>query len=126
MPQIKPLSISNGSATVVYSPAASNLDTTQWVNRGQSLSSVSKITNKHQPIKQGAAQWQTLSLDKKKEVQLPSGELIISNIGLYELKIANDPSTSTKDERRQALNELINLLQDPDIITSIVENESFY
>lgn len=125
MPQIKTLTVNNGSADIVYQPAGSDANSTVFVNRGDTLRGVSRITASISTPAAGAAvQRATLKLDKKKEATADS-TVTVNDVSLYTLGVALSANT-TRAERLGALNELISLLWDPDVQTYIVDHESFY
>lgn len=125
MPQIKPLAVSNGTSTVTYTPGGSSATSTLFVNRGQTLGSISKVTSDHPTASPGANQRQRLVLNKRKEVTV-DGIVQQQEIGVYDLGIVNSPNGSTRDERVAALTEFRNLLSDADVVASIVDNEAWY
>lgn len=123
MPQIKTLTVNNGSVGVVYTPAGSDANATLFVNRGQSLKGVSKISTSVAAANQTTAR-SVLKLDKKVE-QTVEGVVSTRDVALYDLRTAQS-TLSTRDERVAALSELRALLGDPDIIDFIVDHEAFY
>lgn len=125
MPQIKPLAVSNGTSTVTYTPGGSSATSTLFVNRGQTLGSISKVTSDHPTASPGANQRQRLVLNKRKEVTV-DGIVQQQEIGVYDLGIVNSPNGSTRAERVAALTEFRNLLSDADVVASIVDNEAWY
>jgi hypothetical protein len=125
MPQIKTLTVNNGSAAVSYSPAGSDANSTIFVNRGSTLRGVSRITASNNPVASGAlVERNTLKFDKKKEV-IVDGQTTIQDVALYNLSTAQNNGT-TRTERLAALNELRNLLANPDVETFLVDHESFF
>lgn len=125
MPQIKTITVNNGTSDVPYTPAGSSATSTLFVNRGTTLSGVSKISSNHPTANPGANQRQSLVLNKRKEVTV-EGIVQQLEIGVYDLGIVNSPTNSTRAERLAALTEFRDLLSDPDIEASIVDNEAFY
>lgn len=125
MPQIKTLTVNNGSADVTYVPAGSDANSTVFVNRGDTLQGVSRITASSNPVPNGAAvQRSMLKLDKKKEVTVDN-KVTVQDVALFSLSTALAAQT-TRTERVAALNELSSLLADPDVQKHIVDHEAFF
>lgn len=125
MPQIKPIVVNNGTSDVTYSPGGSSATSTLFVNRGSTLAGVSKITSDHPTANPGANQRQRLVLNKRKEITV-DGIVQLVEIGVYDLGIVNSPTGSTRAERLAALTEFRDLLADPDVEASIVDNEAWF
>lgn len=123
MPQIKTLTVNNGSADVNYAPAGSDANATLFINRGESLKGVSKISMSIAPASQTTAR-SVLKLDKKVE-QTVEGVVSTRDVALFDLRTAQATS-STRAERVAALNELRSLLGDPAVVDHIVDHEAFY
>lgn len=125
MPQIKTLTVNNGSANVEYVPAGSDANSTVFVNRGDTLQGVSRVTASSNPVPNGAAvQRSMLKLDKKKEVTVDN-KVTVQDVALFSLSTAL-ASQTTRAERVAALNELSSLLADPDVQKHIVDHEAFF
>lgn len=125
MPQIKTLVVNNGSADVTYTPAGSDANSTVFVNRGNTLRGISRITTSITPAALVAnVQRSLLKLDKKKEVTVDN-TVVVQDVSLYSLGIVLNGTTG-RDERLAALREFISLLNDPDIQKYIVDHESFF
>lgn len=125
MPQIKTLTVNNGSANVDYVPAGSDANSTVFVNRGDTLQGVSRVTASSNPVPNGAAvQRSMLKLDKKKEVTVDN-KVTVQDVALFSLSTAL-ASQTTRAERVAALNELSSLLADPDVQKHIVDHEAFF
>ena len=125
MPQIKTLVVNNGSADVTYTPAGSDANSTVFVNRGNTLRGISRITTSITPAALVAnVQRSLLKLDKKKEVTVDN-TVVVQDISLYSLGIVLNGTTG-RDERLAALREFISLLNDPDVQKYIVDHESFF
>lgn len=125
MPQIKTLTVNNGSANVEYVPAGSDANSTVFVNRGDTLQGVSRVTASSNPVPNGAAvQRSMLKLDKKKEVTVDN-KVTVQDVALFGLSTAL-ASQTTRAERVAALNELSSLLADPDVQKHIVDHEAFF
>lgn len=123
MPQIKTLTVNNGSVDVSYTPAGSDSNATLFVNRGTSLKGVSKISASIATANQSTARG-VLKLDKKIE-QTVEGVVSTRDVALFDLRTAQS-MVSTRGERVAALNEFRELLGDPDVINFIVDHEAFY
>lgn len=125
MPQIKTLVVNNGSADVTYTPAGSDANSTVFVNRGNTLRGISRITTSITPAALVAnVQRSLLKLDKKKEVTVDN-TVVVQDVSLYSLGIVLNGTTG-RDERLAALREFISLLNDPDVQKYIVDHESFF
>lgn len=125
MPQIKTLVVNNGSADVSYVPAGSDANSTVFVNRGNTLRGISRITTSITPAALAAnAQRSMLKFDKKKEVTVDD-TVTVQDVSLYSLGIVLNGMT-TRAERLAALQEFISLLNDPDVQQYIVDHESFF
>lgn len=125
MPQIKTITVNNGTADVLYVPAGSDANSTVFVNRGSTLKGVSRITTSLTAAAQGASvQRSRLKFDKKKEVTVDN-VVTVSDVALYELSTALN-ATTTRAERVAALTELSVLLADPDVQKFIVDHEAFF
>jgi len=125
MPQIKTLVVNNGSADVSYVPAGSDANSTVFVNRGNTLRGISRITTSITPAAQAAnVQRSMLKFDKKKEVTVDN-IVNVNDVSLYSLSIALNGAT-LRQERLAALQEFISLLNDPDVKNYIVDHESFF
>lgn len=125
MPQIKTLTVNNGSADINYVPAGSDANSTVFVNRGDTLQGVSRITASSNPVPNGAAvQRSMLKLDKKKETTVDN-KVVVQDVALFGLSTAL-ASQTTRTERVAALNELSSLLADPDVQAHIVDHEAFF
>ena len=125
MPQIKTLVVNNGSADVTYTPAGSDANSTVFVNRGNTLRGISRISTSITPAALVAnVQRSLLKLDKKKEVTVDN-TVVVQDVSLYSLGIVLNGTTG-RDERLAALREFISLLNDPDVQKYIVDHESFF
>ena len=125
MPQINTLVVNNGSADVTYTPAGSDANSTVFVNRGNTLRGISRITTSIIPAALVAnVQRSLLKLDKKKEVTVDN-TVVVQDVSLYSLGIVLNGTTG-RDERLAALREFISLLNDPDVQKYIVDHESFF
>lgn len=128
MPHIKQITVNNGTADVKYDPAGGDVNSTLFVNRGDSLSAVSTITVAHTPHAASAAVVRNrVSLNKKREVDglTPSAPKVKANVMAFDLSCALD-TTATEDDREAAYSEMLSLLSDPDVRKSIVQNEPFF
>lgn len=125
MPQIKTLVVNNGSANVSYVPAGSDANSTVFVNRGNTLRGISRITTSINPANLAASvQRSLLKFDKKKEVTVDN-IVNVQDVSLYSLSIALN-GTTARSERLAALHEFISLLNDSDVQQYIVDHESFF
>lgn len=125
MPQIKTLVVNNGSASVSYAPAGSDANSTVFVNRGNTLRGISRITTSISPAAQTAnVQRSMLKFDKKREVTVDN-IVSVQDVSLYSLGIVLN-GTTLRTERLAALREFISLLNDPDVQQYIVDHESFF
>lgn len=126
MPQIKTLVANNGSASVSYAPAGSDANSTVFVNRGNTLRGISRITTSITPAAQTAnVQRSLFKFDKKKEVVTVDNIVNVQDVSLYSLSIVLN-GTTLRTERLAALKEFISLLNDPDVQQYIVDHESFF
>lgn len=126
MPQIKTLVANNGSASVSYAPAGSDANSTVFVNRGNTLRGISRITTSITPAAQTAnVQRSMFKFDKKKEVVTVDNIVNVQDVSLYSLSIVLN-GTTLRTERLAALKEFISLLNDPDVQQYIVDHESFF
>lgn len=126
MPQIKTLVANNGSASVSYAPAGSDANSTVFVNRGNTLRGISRITTSITPAAQTAnVQRSMFKFDKKKEVTTVDNIVSVQDVSLYSLSIVLN-GTTLRTERLAALREFISLLNDPDVQLYIVDHESFF
>lgn len=123
MPQIKTLTVNNGTADVNYVPAGSDSNATLFINRGTSLKGISKISASIATANQTTARG-VLKLDKKIE-QTVEGMVSTRDVALFDLRTAQS-TLSTRDERVAALSEFRSLLGDADVINFIVDHEAFY
>lgn len=126
MPQIKTLSLNNGSSEVEYAPAAKSNTSVTFVNRSEgSLDAVSSVVSSHPAVTPGQKlQKQTLRLSKNKEVVVQDVAQK-ANVGLFNLDVTFPSTGTSRAERLAALNEFKAALTDPDIVDSIVDNEAF-
>lgn len=123
MPQIKTLTVNNGSVDVAYAPAGSDANATLFINRGQSLKGVSKVSASISAANQNTARG-VLKLDKKIE-QTVEGVVSTRDVALLDLRTAQSV-LSTRAERVAALSEFRALLGDPSVIDFIVDHEAFF
>lgn len=125
MPQIKTLVVDSGYGNVSYVPAGSDANSTVFVNRGNTLRGISRITASITPAASSAnVQRSMFKLDKKKEVTVDN-IVSVQDVSLYSLSIVLNGMT-TLTERTAALNEFINLLNDNDVRSYIINHESFF
>lgn len=125
MPQIKTLVVNNGSVDVSYTPAGSDANSTVFVNRGNTLRGISRVTTSITPATSVAnVQRSMLKFDKKKEVTVDN-IVVVQDVSLYSLGIVLN-GTTARNERLAALQEFISLLNDPDVKNYIVDHESFF
>jgi len=125
MPQIKTLTVNNGTTDTTYVPVGSTANNTTFLSRGSSLKGISRITSTHNPVSPSAlVQRQSLVLDRNKELTV-DGRIVTQKVTLFDLGVAQSVEASRED-RLAALNEFKSLLDDTDVVNSIVDNEAFY
>lgn len=125
MPQIKTLTVNNGTTDTVFVPVGSTANNTTFLSRGSSLKGVSRVTSTHNPVSPNAlVQRQSLVLDRNKELTV-DGRIVTQKVTLFDLGVAQSVE-ATREDRLAALNEFKDLLNDTDVVNSIVDNEAFY